>query len=289
MIMYNLTDINVIKKIMGRHEVSFSKALGQNFIIDSDVCPLIVEKSGITENDGVLEIGPGIGVLTQEIAKKAKKVVSLELDTRLISVLEDTLADFDNIEVINADVLKADLPRLFETNFSDCENIHVIANLPYYITSPIVMMLLETKLPLKAITVMVQKEAGERLCAKIGSRDAGAVSVAVNFYSVAEELFFVPRESFMPSPNVDSEVIKLTVRENPEFVPTDEKFFFSVVKAAFSQRRKTAANGLSSGLSMPKDKIFKALENAGLGSNVRAEKLTMQELYILSEELLKLR
>ncbi len=287
--MYNLTDINVIKKIMGKHGTSFSKALGQNFIIDPDVCPLIVEKSGITENDGVLEIGPGIGVLTQEIAKKAKKVVSLELDTRLISVLEDTLADFDNIEVINADVLKADLPRLFENNFSDCENIHVIANLPYYITSPIVMMLLETKLPLKAITVMVQKEAGERLCAKIGSRDAGAVSVAVNFYSEAEELFFVPRESFMPSPNVDSEVIKLTVREKPEFVPTDEKFFFSVVKAAFSQRRKTAANGLSSGLSMPKDKIFKALENAGLDNNVRAEKLTMHELYILSEELLKLR
>ena len=287
--MYNLTDINVIKRIMSKNGFSFSKALGQNFIIDPDVCPLIVEKSGITEESGVLEIGPGVGVLTQEIGKKAKKVVALELDTRLIPVLEDTLSDFDNIEVINADVMKTDLMRIFEESFSDCSDIHVCANLPYYITSPIIMMLLESRLPVKAITVMVQKEAGERLCAAIGSRDAGAVSVAVNFYAEAQELFFVPRESFMPSPNVDSEVIKLTVRSEPEFTPTDEKFFFKVVKAAFSQRRKTAANGLASGLGMPKDKIFEALENASLDKNVRAEKLTMEEMYTLSEELYKLR
>ncbi len=287
--MYNLTDINTIKRVMSRHGVTFSKALGQNFIIDPDVCPMIVEKSGITEEDGVLEIGPGVGVLTQEIAKKAKKVVSLELDTRLIPVLGDTLEDFPNVEVINADVMKTDLARLFDESFRDCKNIHVIANLPYYITSPIIMMLLESRLPLTAITVMVQKEAGERLCADVGSRDAGAVSVAVNYYSEAEELFYVPRESFMPSPNVDSEVIKLTVREKPEFAPTDEKYFFSVVKAAFSQRRKTAANGLSSGLGMAKDKIFTALTNAGLETNVRAEKLTMEQLYILSEELYRLR
>lgn len=287
--MYNLTDINTIKRVMSRHGVTFSKALGQNFIIDADVCPMIVEKSGITEEDGVLEIGPGVGVLTQEIAKRAKKVMSLELDTRLIPVLGDTLEDFSNVEVINADVMKTDLDRLFKESFSDCKNIHVIANLPYYITSPIIMMLLESRLPLTAITVMVQKEAGERLCAEVGSRDAGAVSVAVNYYSEAEELFFVPRESFMPSPNVDSEVIKLTVREHPEFTPTDEKFFFSVVKAAFSQRRKTAANGLSSGLGMAKDKIFSALTNAGLETNVRAEKLTMEQLYTLGEELYKLR
>ncbi|MBR5497763.1 MAG: 16S rRNA (adenine(1518)-N(6)/adenine(1519)-N(6))-dimethyltransferase RsmA [Clostridia bacterium] len=287
--MYNLTDINVIKRIMSKNGFSFSKALGQNFIIDPGVCPLIVEKSGITEESGVLEIGPGVGVLTQEIGKKAKKVVALELDTRLIPVLADTLADFDNIEVINADVMKTDLQRIFEESFADCSDIHVCANLPYYITSPIIMMLLESRLPVKAITVMVQKEAGERLCAEIGSRDAGAVSVAVNFYAEAQELFFVPRESFMPSPNVDSEVIKLTVRSEPEFRPTDEKFFFKVVKAAFSQRRKTAANGLASGLGMPKDKIFAALENASLDKNVRAEKLTMEEMYTLSEELYKLR
>ena len=228
-------------------------------------------------------------MLTQEIAKKAKKVVALELDTRLIPVLADTLEDFNNVEVINADVMKTDLPRLFDENFSDCMNIHVIANLPYYITSPIIMMLLESKLPIKAITVMVQKEAGERLCADVGSRDAGAVSVAVNYYSVAEELFFVPRESFMPSPNVDSEVIKLSERETPVITPSDEKYFFSVVKAAFSQRRKTAANGLSSGLGMAKNKVFEALTNAGLDTNVRAEKLTTEELFALSEELYKMR
>lgn len=287
--MYNLTDINTIKRVMSRHGVTFSKALGQNFIIDPDVCPQIVEMSGVTEEDGVLEIGPGVGVLTQEIAKRAKKVVSLELDTRLIPVLGDTLEDFPNVEVINGDVMKTDLERLFSVSFADCKNIHVIANLPYYITSPIIMMLLESRLPIKAITVMVQKEAGERICAPVGSRDAGAVSVAVNYYSEAKELFYVPRESFMPSPNVDSEVIKLTVRDNPEFNPTDERYFFSVVKAAFSQRRKTAANGLSSGLGMAKDKIFSALTSAGLETNVRAEKLTMEQLYILSEELYKLR
>ncbi len=287
--MYSLTDINTIKRVMSRHGVTFSKALGQNFIIDPDVCPAIVEKSGVTEQDGVLEIGPGVGVLTQEIAKKAKKVIALELDTRLIPVLGDTLEDFSNVDVINSDVMKTDLKRLFDDNFKDCINIHVIANLPYYITSPIIMMLLESRLPIKAITVMVQKEAGERLCASVGSRDAGAVSVAVNYYSKAEELFFVPRESFMPSPNVDSEVIKLTVRENAEFTPTDEKFFFKVVKAAFSQRRKTAANGLSSGLGMAKDKVFDALTKSGLETNVRAEKLTMQQMFTLSEELYKMR
>lgn len=287
--MYDLTNINVIKRIMSKNGFSFSKALGQNFIIDPDVCPLIVKKSGITEESGVLEIGPGIGVLTQEIAKKAKKVTALELDTRLIPVLEDTLSDFDNVEVINADVMKVEFERLFEESFADCSDIHVCANLPYYITSPIIMLLLESRLPVKTITVMVQKEAGQRLCAPIGSRDAGAVSVAVNFYSEAEELFFVPRESFMPSPNVDSEVIKLTVRSQPEFKPTDENFFFKVVKAAFSQRRKTAANGLASGLGFPKDKIFEALSNASLDKNVRAEKLTMEEMYTLSEELYKIR
>lgn len=287
--MYNLTDINTIKKIMSKNGFSFSKALGQNFIIDSDICPMIVEKSGITEDSGVIEIGPGIGVLTQELAKKAKKVTALELDTRLIPVLEDTLSDFDNVEVINADVMKVDLEKIIKDCFQDCSDIHVCANLPYYITSPIIMMLLESRLPIKSITVMVQKEAGERLCAAVGSRDAGAVSVAVNFYSQAQELFFVPRESFMPVPNVDSEVIKLNVRTEPEFVPTDEKFFFRVVKAAFSQRRKTAANGLASGLGMSKDKIFEALANVSLDKNVRAEKLTMEEMYMLSEELYKIR
>lgn len=287
--MYNLTDIAVIKKIMAKNGFSFSKALGQNFIVDAGVCPEIVRRSGIDEESGVLEIGPGVGVLTQELAKKAKKVVALELDTRLIPVLEDTLGDFDNVEVINADVMKIDLKKLIEESFADCTNLHVCANLPYYITSPILMLLLESRLPFQAITVMVQKEAGERLCAAVGSREAGAVSVAVSYYAEAEELFFVPRDSFLPPPKVDSEVIRLTIREKPEFEPTDEKFFFQTVRAAFSQRRKTAQNGLSSGLGMAKDVVGQAMQNAGLLANVRAEKLTMEELYRLSEELYKLR
>lgn len=287
--MYNLTDIATIKRIMSKNGFSFSKALGQNFIIDPDICPEIVRQSGITKESGVLEIGPGVGVLTQELGKAAKKVVALELDARLIPVLEDTLADFDNIEVINADVMKIDLKKLLETSFGDCSDIHVCANLPYYITSPIIMLLLENHLPFKAITVMVQKEAAQRLCAEIGTRDAGAVSVAVNYYADAGELFFVPRESFMPSPKVDSEVIRLAVREEPAFHPTDEAFFFKTVKAAFSQRRKTAQNGLSSGLGMSKEAVGTAMSNAGLQTNVRAEKLSMTQLLALSEELYKLR
>lgn len=287
--MYNLTDIATIKRIMSKNGFSFSKALGQNFIIDPEVCPEMAELSGITEESGVLEIGPGVGVLTQELGKRAKKVVALELDTRLIPVLEDTLSDFDNIEVINADAMKIDLKKLIDTSFEGCSDIYVCANLPYYITSPIIMMLLESRLPFKAITVMVQKEAAERLCAEVGSREAGAVSVAVNYYSQAEELFFVPRTAFMPSPKVDSKVIKLTVRQESIYNPTDESFFFKTVKAAFSQRRKTAQNGLSSGLGMSKATVGQAMENAGLRLDVRAEKLTMEELLALSEELYKLR
>lgn len=287
--MYNLTDIATIKRIMSKNGFSFSKALGQNFIIDPEVCPEMAELSGITEESGVLEIGPGIGVLTQELGRRAKKVVALELDARLIPVLEDTLSDFDNIEVINADAMKIDLKKLIDTSFEGCSDIYVCANLPYYITSPIIMMLLESRLPFKAITVMVQKEAAERLCAEVGSREAGAVSVAVNYYSQAEELFFVPRTAFMPSPKVDSKVIKLTVRQESIYNPTDESFFFKTVKAAFSQRRKTAQNGLSSGLGMPKATVVQAMEKAGLRLDVRAEKLTMEELLALSEELYKLR
>lgn len=285
--MYNLTDISVIKKIAAKNGFSFSKSLGQNFITDPEVCPEIVRQSGIDGESGVIEIGPGIGVLTREIALKAKKTVALELDTRLMPVLKDTLSDFDNIIVINADIMKTDIKRLIDENFSDCRDVHVCANLPYYITSPIIMLLLESRLPFKAITVMVQKEAGERLCARVGTRNAGAVSVAVNYYSNAEELFFVPRTSFMPPPKVDSEVIKLTIREKKEFTPTDENFFFKVVKASFSQRRKTARNCISSFFAVPKETVDKALTEAGLDLNVRAETLSMREMYTLSEELYK--
>lgn len=286
--MYDLTDISVIKKIMSRHGFSFSKALGQNFITDPDICPKMAELSGITQESGVIEIGAGVGVLTVELAKRAKRVISVELDTRLLPILEDTLADFDNISVINADIMKINLEELIRENFSDCEDVCVCANLPYYITSPIIMMLLESRLDLKTVTVMVQQEAGDRLCAQVGSRQAGAVTAAVCFYAEAKELFKVPRTCFMPSPNVDSAVIRLDIRKNHDFGLIDEEFFFKTVKGAFSQRRKTAANGISSFLNIDKAFVIKALENISLPSNIRAEALTMKQLCALSNELLTL-
>ncbi len=282
--MYNLTNIDTVKSILNRHNFKFSKSLGQNFIINPAVCPEMVELSGIDENCGVIEIGPGIGVLTQEIAKRAKKVVCIELDSRLLPILEDTLADFDNIEIINEDVMKADLKGLIEEKFKGMK-VHICANLPYYITSPIIMMLLESELTVEAITVMVQKEAADRLCAEVGSRDAGAVTVAVNFYARAKKLFEVKANSFMPAPKVDSAVIKLEIRQEPEIRVKNKKFFFDLVRAAFGQRRKTAVNSISTGLGIPKEKVANALVNCGFDVNVRGETFTMQDFANLAKEL----
>ena len=283
-----LTDINELKKLMSRCGFTFSKALGQNFITDPEVCPKMAELAGIAPEDGVIEIGPGVGVLTVELAKKAKNVVSIELDTRLIPVLAKTLDGFLNVQVLNRDVLKTDLRALTEEHFAG-QKVHICANLPYYITSPIIMYILESRLPVESLTLMVQKEAGERLCAPVGSRDSGAITVAVNYYAEAKMLFPVGRESFTPSPKVDSEVIQLNIRKTPPVTVKNEKIFFDVVKAAFSQRRKTAANGLSSGLSLPKEKVNAAIAEAGLSSSVRAEALTMEELARLSDCLYALR
>lgn len=279
--MKNLSDINVIKSVMGKHGVTFNKGLGQNFLVDPGVCPAMAEAANLNENTCVIEIGPGVGVLTAELAKRAGKVLSFELDNRLLPVLKETLSDFDNVEIINQDVMKADLPSIIGEKCKGME-IAVCANLPYYITSPVIMLLLESKLPLKSITVMVQKEAADRLCAEVGSRDGGAVTVAVNYYAESEKLFFVPKESFLPPPKVNSEVIRLTVRKEPPVKIDDEKFFFKVVKAAFSQRRKTAENSISSGLNIPKAEVAEALEKAGLEKTIRAEKITMDDFSNIS-------
>lgn len=284
--MKNLSDINVIRSVMAKHGVTFNKGLGQNFLIDPDVCPAMAEAAGLDENTCAVEIGPGVGVLTAELAKRAGKVLSFEVDERLLSVLDETLSEFSNVEIINQDILKADLEAIFKEKCNGMD-IAVCANLPYYITSPIIMLFLENKLPVKSITVMVQKEAADRLCAEVGSRDAGAVTVAVNYFANSEELFFVPKESFLPPPKVNSEVIRLTVRKEPPVKVADEKFFFKVVKAAFSQRRKTAENSISSGLSVNKSVVADALEKAGLEKTVRAEKLTMEDFATLAEILNK--
>ena len=275
--MERLSDIGEIKRILSKHGFTFSKAMGQNFLVNPSVCPRMAEFSGADENTGVIEIGPGIGVLTNELCKIARKVVSVELDTRLMPVLAETLAEHENFKVINADVMKVDLHKLIEEEFAGMDVV-VCATLPYYITSPIIMKLLEDKLPIKALTVMVQKEAADRLCAEVGSRESGAVTVAVNYYSEAEKLFGVSRGSFMPAPNVDSAVIKLNVAEKPRVDVKDEKLFFRMVKSAFGQRRKTISNSITSGLSISKDAFKTACENAEISPTARAEALTLEEL-----------
>ena len=282
--MQNLSDISVIRSVLEKHGFNFSKALGQNFLINPSVCPRMAEYSLADENTGVIEIGAGIGVLTAELAKIAKKVVCVELDTRLLPILDETLADFDNIEIVNADVMKTDLKALIEEKFQGMDVV-VCANLPYYITSPVITMLLESRLPIKAVTVMIQKEAADRLCTPVGSRDSGAITVCTNYYAQVKQLFNVSRGSFMPAPNVDSTVIRLDIREEPAVKVSDEKKFFRMVKAAFAQRRKTALNSISSGMGLSKTQVADALRASGLEENVRAEKLTMEELAVLCENL----
>lgn len=286
--MLELTDIGTIKALLARHGFHFSKALGQNFIVNPSVCPRMADESGIDSESGVIEIGAGIGVLTAELAKRAKKVVCIELDSKLLPILDETLADFDNIEIINADVLKTDLAALIEEKFGGMP-VYVCANLPYYITSPVIMTLLESRLPLKAVTVMVQREAAQRLCAPVGSRLSGAVTVAVDYYAEARKLFDVSAGSFMPAPKVDSSVIRLDIREKPGIEVSDEKLFFSMVHAAFSQRRKTASNSTSSGTGIPKAVVAEAIERCGFPPSVRAESMTAEQLAALCEALKELK
>lgn len=280
----NLADIKTVEKLLKPLGFSFKKSLGQNFLIDSSVCPQMASLSA-DSNTGVLEIGPGIGVLTVECAKVAKKVVAIELDKRLEPVLKTTLGEFSNTEVVFADALKLDLNTLIKEKFSDCQRVAVCANLPYYITSPLIMKLLESKLDIDSITVMVQKEAGERLCAQVGSRDAGAVTVAANYYATSELLFLVDRTSFFPAPNVDSAVIRLDILKEPPIKVKNEKFFFSLVKAAFAQRRKTLVNSLYNTMGIDKGKILKVLSELSLNESVRGEALTLEELAFLSDSL----
>lgn len=286
--MLELTDIGTIKALLARHGFHFSKALGQNFIVNPSVCPRMADESGIDSESGVIEIGAGIGVLTAELAKRAKKVVCIELDSKLMPILDETLADFDNIEIINADVLKTDLAALIEEKFGGMP-VYVCANLPYYITSPVIMTLLESRLPLKAVTVMVQREAAQRLCAPVGSRLSGAVTVAVDYYAEARKLFDVSAGSFIPAPKVDSSVIRLDIREKPGIEVSDEKLFFSMVHAAFSQRRKTASNSISSGTGIPKAVVAEAIERCGFPPSVRAESMTAEQLAALCEALNELK
>lgn len=283
----NLTNISTIKEILGKHGFSFSKGLGQNFLVNPDVCPKIAEYGNAAPGWGVLEIGTGIGVLTKELALRADKVSAVEIDTRLMPVLDETLAEFDNIRIYNEDVMKADLRGIIERDFAGLRTA-VCANLPYYITSPVIMLLLESRLPIESITVMVQKEAAQRLCAKVGTRESGAITVGVNYYGTVKQLFGVSRGSFMPSPNVDSAVIRIDIDREPRLTPQQEEFFFRMVKSGFSQRRKTLANSLQSMLGISKNEVYSALSELSLPESVRIEALDMDQLIAVAMKLMPL-
>lgn len=280
-----LTDRAYLRELLSRHGFTFSKALGQNFLVNPAICPKMAELGGAQSGCGVLEIGPGIGVLTAELAERADKVVCIELDARLPAILAETLKDYSNVEIISGDVMKVDLKTILTERFGGMP-VYVCANLPYYITTPILMMLLEERLDIQAITVMVQKEAAARLCAAPGERECGAISAAIAYYCEPQVLFQVSAGSFMPAPNVDSAVIRLDILKQSPVTPKDERFMFSVVKASFAQRRKTVCNSVSSSLSLPKAVVADAISQAGLPESIRAERLTLQDFCRLSDCLL---
>ena len=278
--MQELSNINVIKEILSANGFTFSKSLGQNFLINPTVCPRMAEACGADENTGVIEIGAGIGVLTAEAAQQAAKVVAIEIDSKLIPILDETLAEYDNVEVINQDILKTDLNGIIDeqrAKGSFSGDVKIIGNLPYYITTPIIMHILENSIRAESITVMMQKEVADRIKASPGNKTYGAISAAVQYYCEVEQVVSVPKEVFVPRPKVDSAVLKLTIRDKKPVDLIDEKAFFACIKSGFGQRRKTLLNSLTGTYGLPKDEIRRILEEAGIDPVRRAETLDMNE------------
>lgn len=274
--------------ILEKHGFSFKKSLGQNFLIDTNILRKIVDYAGLTEDSGAIEIGPGIGALTEQLLRRCRKVVAYEIDGRLLPILEDTLSSYPNKKIIHQDVLKADVAAMMKEEFAEIDDVMVVANLPYYVTTPIIMKLLEEKLPIRGMVIMLQKEVANRISAAPGSKDYGSLSIAVQYYSEAEMVMVVPRTVFIPKPNVDSAVIRLTLREKPAVAVKDERFFFQVCRVSFAQRRKTLVNNLTSGFPSGKEKkeeILGALEKAGIDPGRRGETLSIEEFARLSDEL----
>ena len=271
--------------ILKKYNIAASKSLGQNFLIDDNVVEKIVNSAEIDKEDLIIEIGPGLGTLTKEMIDK---VIAVELDKRMLQILNERFKLYNNFEVINEDILKVNLNEIIERekNTQNIKNVKVVANLPYYITTPIIMKLLEDKLDIKTITVMVQKEVAKRLTANPGkSKDSGAITYSVNYYCEAQEVVTVPNTSFIPEPEVESEVIKLTLRNKPPIEVEDKELFFKLIKLSFMQRRKTLINGISNGNLMDKDKFRQVLNKIGLPENVRGENLTMQDFANIAKEL----
>ena len=282
--MPELTDLSVIRALCEKYDFALSKGFGQNFIINLGLPPKIVDASGVDKRYGVIEIGPGIGVLTRELAKRAAKVVSIEVDERLPPLLAETMAGVDNFKLVLQDVLKVDLKALIAEEFPGMP-VAVCANLPYYITSPIVMKLLGDRLPIESLTVMVQKEAADRLAAAPGTRASSAISCAVSYYATSKMMFTAAPGSFYPAPKVTSAVVRMEIRPQPAVQVEDEEGYFALVRAAFGQRRKTAANAIASGLGMPKDAVTAAIEAAGFDARIRPEALTLEDFAKIQQAL----
>lgn len=276
------------KEILGKYGFSFKKSLGQNFLIDPNILRNITEFAGLSKDTAAIEIGPGIGALTEHLARTSGKVVAFEIDQRLIPILGDTLSPYDNVKIINEDVLEADVKAIIDEEFAGYEDIMVVANLPYYVTTPIILKLLMERLPIRGICVMLQKEVGARISAKPGTKEYGSLSIAIQYYTEAEMVMTVPKTVFMPQPNVDSAVIRLTKREKPPVDVIDEDFFFTVTRSSFAQRRKTILNNLTSQLPGGKEKkehILEALSNSGVEPTRRGETLSIKEYGALSDAL----
>lgn len=277
------------KGILEKHGFSFKKSLGQNFLIDTNILNRIVDHAELSENSGAIEIGPGIGALTEQLAKRSKKVVAFEIDQRLLPILKDTLSPYDNIQIIHQDILKADVARVIDEELQGMEDLMVVANLPYYVTTPIILKLLTDNLPIRGIVVMLQKEVADRIAAQPGTKEYGSLSIAIQYYTEAETVMIVPKSVFVPQPNVDSAVIRLIRREKPPVELMDEDFFFVVTRASFAQRRKTILNNLTSQLPEGKEKkerILEALEQTGIDPSRRGETLSIAEFGKLSNSLL---
>lgn len=271
--------------ILQKYNFNFQKKFGQNFLIDANILQNIIDAAEVTKDDCVLEIGPGIGTMTQYLCENAREVVAVEIDKKLIPILEkDTLAAYDNITIINEDILKVDINKIVQEK-NGGKPIKVVANLPYYITTPIIMGLFESHVPLDSITIMVQKEVADRMQVGPGTKDYGALSLAVQYYAKPKVMLTVPASCFMPRPNVDSAVIRLTRYQNPPVEAKNEHFMFDIIRASFNQRRKTLVNGLTnaSGLKVTKDSVLTALEQMGLSPTIRGEALTLEQFAALSD------
>ena len=276
------------KEILNKYGFSFKKSLGQNFLIDPNILRNIVSHANLTEESGAIEVGPGIGALTEHLARAAKKVVSFEIDQRLLPVLEDTLSPYDNVKIVHSDILKADVVKVIEEEMPGINDIMVVANLPYYVTTPILMKLINDRLPIRGFVVMMQKEVADRITAKPGTKEYGSLSIAIQYYCTAEVAMIVPKTVFMPQPNVDSAVIRLIKHDKPPVTVINEDFLFEVTRTSFAQRRKTILNNLQAGLQDGKKKkemIIAALEASGIEPTRRGETLTIEEFGRLADAL----